>query len=650
MRSNRKSLFWRNIYLVLILRLLLVFGLYLLTRFLFYVFNQSLFADVDAKYMMELMCLGVRFDASAIAYTNLLVILMHIIPFKYRYNDMYQKMLSVLFYTINGIAISLNIIDIAFYRFTLRRTTSSVFQEFENESATEFIRFIWEYWYLSLITVAVVLLLIFINRRIKVQRSTFKMNSYLHMGVGLLLMAVIGYSTVGAMRGGFISGVQPINLVSAGVDVRKPEHRSIVLNTPFSLIRSIGENRLPLKDYYNDAELKEFFCPIQQTKTDSASLFNKFAGRNVVVIIWESLHREWVGVLNKEIDGYKGYTPFVDSLSTHSYLFARAYANGRKSIDAPPAIFSGIPSSETSFVLSHYTSNNISSLASILNKRGYNTAFYHGAANGSMRINTYINHAEFDNYFGLDEYDNMDDHDGHWGIWDEEYLQYTASELNKLSQPFMTSVFTLSSHDPFKLPDAYIGKFPKGQLPIHQSIEYTDYALSQFFETASQQDWFNNTLFVITADHSIDGWLPEYKTSEGAFAIPILFYAPSSDLVGYNDSTVVQHTDIMPTLLSMLGVEDKYVAFGNNMFDKNSPHFAFNYFNGSYQLIEDEWILQFTNEKTTGFYNVIEDRLLQYNLVDKHFAEQLIMERRIKALIQQYNNRMIDNDLVVVED
>lgn len=650
MRIDRKSSLWGNIYIVLVLRLLLVFGLYTITRLLFYAFNQSLFADIEVKYMLELMWRGVKFDASAIAYTNLVVILMHIIPFKFRYNKMYQKVLSILFYTINTVGITLNMADVVYYRFTLRRTTSGVFQEFENEGGTAFLHFIWTYWYVTFIVVALVVLMIWMNKKIKVQRPNLKMGTYLYSSIGVLLMALIGYYTVGAMRGGYTSGLRPINLLSAAQYVRKPEHRSIVLNTPFALIRTIGIDRLPRKDYFDNEELKEIFYVEQQVKNDSSSLFNKFAGRNVMVIIWESFHKEWVGALNKDMEGYSGYTPFIDSLSTQGFLFARAYANGRKSVDASPAIFAGIPSSENPFVLSHYSSNTVNSLPSILKKSGYSSAFYHGAINGSMGFDTFINQARFDKYFGLDEYDKKEDHDGHWGIWDELYLQYTAQELGKLPQPFLASAFTLTSHSPYKIPEVYEGQFPKGNLPIHQCIGYTDYSVRKFFETASQQDWFNNTLFIITADHAVDGYLPEYKTAEGAFTIPILFYAPDSDLVGYNDSTVVQHTDIMPTLLSMLGVKDEFVAFGNNMFSKDSSHFAYNYYNGAYQLIEGNWLLQFMNEQTTGFYNIVEDRLMKHNLVDKHPAEQLLMERRIKALIQQYNNRMIDNELTPHKD
>lgn len=240
------------------MRLLLVFAFYTITRFLFYLFNQSLFTDIDAMYLMELMWRGIRFDASAIAYTNILVILMHIIPFKFRYNAGYQKAVSIVYYVVNTVAITLNMGDIAYYPFTLRRTTTGVFQEFENESASDFIHFIWDYWYVSFIVVVFVILLIWVNKRIKVQRASLRLNNYLYVLVGMLLMGFVSLFTVGAMRGGFTKGLRPINIVSAGQHIRKPEHRAIILNTPFALIRTIGTNRLPRKDYYDDVEQNRY--------------------------------------------------------------------------------------------------------------------------------------------------------------------------------------------------------------------------------------------------------------------------------------------------------------------------------------------------------------------------------------------------------
>lgn len=644
MRIKRNSSHWGNIYVVLALRLLLVFAFYTITRWLFYVLNQSLFADMEIGYLIKLMYHGLRFDASAIAYTNSLMILMHIIPFRFRYNKVYQKIISIIFYVVNAIGITLNLIDVVYYRFTLKRTTTGVFQEFENENPTGFFSFIWDYWYISLIVIALVLLMIWSYRKIKVEQSFMRLRNYIYYPLGLAVMAIIGYYTVGAMRGGYTPGTRPITLSNAAEFVRKPEHRSIVLNTPFSIIRTIGKTRLARKEYFGKEELNEIFY-VKQQVTDSTTLFNRFEGRNVVLIIWESFSKEWVGSLNQDIEGYTGYTPFIDSLINESYTFTRGYANGRKSIDALPSIIAGIPSSETPFVLSHYSGNEINSLASLLKPKGYYSAFYHGAPNGSMGFSAFMQQAGFDSYLGMTEYGDKKDFDGHWGIWDEPFLQYMAKDINNLPQPFLASVFTLSSHHPYRIPSEYDDVFPKGHIPIHEGVGYSDNALRNFFATASQQEWFDNTLFIITADHAVDGHLPEYKTAEGAFTIPVMFYAPGDDFVGLNDSTVVQQTDIIPTLMSMLGVKEQFISFGNNMFDPEAPHFAYNYFNGAHQLVEGKWMLQFMNELTIGFYNVEEDRSMKNNLVGKYPIEQAAMERRLKALIQQYNNRLIDNEL-----
>lgn len=647
MINIRKPSLWSNIYVVLFLRLLLVFALYTITRFLFYVLNPSLFADMGAGYLLSLMYRGLKFDASAIAYTNILVILMHILPFRFRYNQVYQKVVSIIFYIVNTIGITLNMVDVVYYRYTMKRTTTGVFQEFENENPTNFLSFIWDYWYITLIVIALVVLMVWIYRKIRVERGDMKLRNYIYYPLALILMSIIGYYTVGAMRGGYTAGTRPITLSNAAEFVRKPEHRAIVLNTPFSIIRTIGKTRLERKEYFDTAELNTIFDAQQQSKADSTTLFNKFEGRNVVLIIWESFSKEWVGSLNKDIEGYAGYTPFIDSLVNHSYVFTRGYANGRKSIDALPSIIAGIPSSETPFVLSHYSGNKINSIASVLKKKQYNSAFFHGAPNGSMGFSAFMQQAGFDSYIGMTEYNNKKDFDGNWGIWDEPFLQYMAKEINNLKQPFISSVFTLSSHHPYKLPSEYENVFPKGDIPIHQGVGYSDNALRKFFATASKQDWFDNTLFVITADHAVDGHLKEYKTAAGAFSIPVIFYAPGLDFVGLNDTTVVQQTDIMPTVLSMLGVEDKFVAFGNNMFDPASPHFAYNFYNGAHQLVEGEWMLQYMNDSTIALYNVVEDRFMNNNVVGKHPVVQQAMERRIKALIQQYNNRLIDNELAL---
>lgn len=638
-----------NIYSVLLLRILLVYGIYTATRMLFYLYNLKLFADVTFPELLRMLVGGLKFDTSAIIYTNILVIALHILPFRFRYAYWYQQIIKYVFYVVNILAIVVNMSDSVYYRFTMRRTTTSVFTEFKNEQngAGLFFRFIWDYWYVTLSVLLLSVLLVFLYRRIRLGQPS-KGKWYVYYPVNVVLSVLVGVLCVGGMRGGFAHSTRPITLSNAAEYINKPEHRGIVLNTPFSLIRTIGKTTLQKKDYFSASELKEVFTTEYLASVDSTGHFGMLRGRNVVVILLESFSREYVGVFNRNLSGYRGgYTPFLDSLAQDAYLFEQAFANGRKSIDAMPSALASVPGMETPFVLSHYSGNKLNSPASLLSAEGYRTAFFHGAPNGSMGFNAFVKQAGYQEYYGKDEYDNNADFDGMWGIWDEPFLSYMADVLNGFPQPFVSAVFTLSSHHPFRVPEQYEGKFPKGNLPVHQCVGYTDNALRHFFQKASAMPWFKNTLFIITADHSSVNFEEAYNTTLGAFAVPMMVYAPGSGLRGYNDSTVVSQCDILPTVMSLLGYDKPFVAFGHNMFAPGEPHFAVN-FNNAFQLTEGDYILQFADEKVTALYNFKTDPMLRNNLSGGQLPEvEKRLERKMKAVIQQYNDGMLENKLAL---
>ncbi len=645
--TNLRDLLFKNIYTVLFWRLTILFVIYTVMRLLFYALNYQLLGAIPIDDFLRILRGGYRFDKTAILYLNIIVILMHVIPFHFRYNATYQKIIKYIFLVVNAVGIIINLGDIVYYRFTLRRTTMSVLKEFENESILNFSHFIWDYWYITLLSIALIFLLIWIYGKTQVKRPSVHHPWYVYYPVGIVLMVFIGYQTVGGLRGGWTAGTRPITLSNATAYINKPEHRAVVLNTPFALIRTIGKAVLKQKKYFKENEAAKIF-PTQQQINPRSTYFSRFKGRNVVIIIWESFAREWVGGLNTHIADYKGFTPFIDSLIKESYVFKNAFANGRKSIDAIPSILASIPALETPFILSNYSGNSINSLASILREDGYYSAFFHGAPNGSMGFDAFVKQAHFDDYFGMTEYNNDSDFDGNWGIWDEPFLQFMAEKINSFPQPFLASVFTLSSHEPFKVPAQYEGVFPKGVVPNHQCVGYTDNSLKLFFEKASKQEWFGNTLFVITADHSSNGYLPEYKNAIGAFAVPLLFYAPNDNFTAFDDSQVVQQCDVMPSVLSLLGKETPFISFGNNVFDKDSPHFAINYFNGAFQIFQEDYLLQFANEASTNFYNFKEDIFLKENVLHKENTDkQKEMETLLKSYIQQFNHRQLTNSLRV---
>jgi phosphoglycerol transferase MdoB-like AlkP superfamily enzyme len=364
-----------------------------------------------------------------------------------------------------------------------------------------------------------------------------------------------------------------------------------------------------------------------------------------VVFILESFARPHIGAMNRHIEGHTGYTPFLDSLVTQGHACINAYANGRKSIDALPSVLGSIPSLTEPFVLLPYALNHIEGLGSVLGQKGYHTSFFHGAPNGSMGLDAVSKMLGFEHYYGKNEYNRDADYDGVWGIWDEPFLQFFAQTLGTFPQPFVSSVFTVSSHHPYKSHPSYKEVFPKGPEPVQECIGYTDMALRRFFEVAVAQEWFSNTLFVFTADHSL--WsegVPEYQNSLGSMAVPVLYYFPGV-IAPKTDAQPTQQIDILPTILSYLGYESSFFGFGRSIFDANTQPFAVHY-TGDYQLVRSGYLLLFDGDEAAGFYNLSHDPTLQHNLVKEKTPEETAPELLfIKAFIQQYNNRLLDDEM-----
>ena len=350
--------------------------------------------------------------------------------------------------------------------------------------------------------------------------------------------------------------------------------------------------------------------------------------------------------------------PFIDSLLHKSLSFEYSFANGRISMDAMPSILSGLPMMVESIFLTPASLNDVDGISSILDREGYSTAFFHGGHNISMGFSAYAHSIGYKQYYGLDEYcqspkyGGMDDFDGKWAIWDEPFLQFTLDNIGEMKQPFLATVFTASSHHPYNVPEQYRDSLvDEGGQPIHKCVRYTDMALRRFFERASHEPWYNNTIFVLVADHTNQSSHDVYKTDLGLYSIPIIFFTPDGSLLPLHDEAVIaQQTDITPTLLHLLGYNKPYLAFGEDLLGYNGDDvkktWAFNYNAGIYQLVRGDLLLQFDGTKTTAVYRFKTDPLLKENLVGR-LPEQQEMELFLKALIQQYMSRMNENRLTV---
>jgi phosphoglycerol transferase MdoB-like AlkP superfamily enzyme len=612
--------------------LIAIFAFYI-TNWFFFLFNYKTFSDIPFISFIKVTIVSLRFILSSVATLWLPFTLFIFFPFSFK-ESIQKKIADFLYLTPLGASIILNSIDWAYYQFTAKRTGAELFYTsgLKNDILRLMPRFTYDYWYIFLLVILLLIFFIWINKKANLYYPLLNTSSAPIVKWALFII-ILGINII-AIRGG--TQLRPIKPITAGI-YTQPAYIPLVLNTPFCIIKSLDDKLLEKKNYFtNEDELKKYINPIKIFNGNGLT-----TNPNVVIIILESFSKEYMGYGGV----FKGYTPFLDSLLNKSWFFPNALANGKRSIEGIPAILGGIPSiSETPYISSNYSSNIIDALPKMLNSKGYNSAFFHGGHNGTMGFDYFAKLSGFDKYFGFNEYNGMlTDKDGNWGIYDEPFLNFFAEKLNSFKQPFFASLFTLSSHHPFKLPDnfTYNGPTPCAH-PILKTIYYTDYALKKFFDSVQNKPWFKNTLFIITADHTGPDLTPSYGTMAGIYKIPIAFYMPQFIKPNY-DNRIMQQIDIVPTVLQLIGFKGKSYCLGSNMADTTTKGFAINYLLNTYQYFTDSLLFHFYNEKPLRLLNYFNDTLLQKNLLTNYPERAKELELKTKAFIQTYHNDLINN-------
>ena len=640
---------------VMSVNFLLLMAIYMLSRWVFFYMNKSSFPDVTFHDMMTICLGGLRFDISALCYLNMLCIMMQFLPIKIRDTVWYQRIVKILFIVINAIGIAANSADIVYFEFGGRRTTFTIFSEFGGESNldTIFLNSItnyWLVWVFGIAMIAIIALLYYNPIKQDRPKSTYPTNK-VYYTIHTIVFLIAGILVAGGARGGLKLKMHPLRQDSAELYCKKPLEAAIVLNTPFTLITTAHKTGYKDPGFFAKEELDSIFNPIKNMHPKGGEM-NRM---NVVVFLMESFSMEYTGFFNKDKDGgnYQGYTPFLDSLLSQSYSFEYGFANGMRSVDCMPASFAGIPRYFDPFCYFIYSNNALQGLPAMLKEEGYTTAFFHGAPNTTLGFKSFTNSIGFETYYGMDEYEHKEDFDGTWAIFDEPYLQYFARESDRIAnegQPFFLTVFTASSHEPFTIPEEHKGTFTRGDIPMHKSISYADYSIQQYFEQVKDKSWFNNTIFVFTADHCGVSYRDDYNNEMGRFLIPIFFYTPGGQLpVMYDTTRLIQQTDITPTLLGLLNYQKPFFSFGKDVFDEseNYVNYVFNDRNGNSMYYLDDLMIEYSGNQLIGIYEYKKDFSLKSNLLDKksQFFQVPFMQQQMEAIIQQYITRMKDNNL-----
>lgn len=633
--------------------LLLAYLAYFTCRVIYLAENWNTFSGGLSALLENDVCWGCfKFDTSAIIYTHALYALILLLPLHYKEGKLIHKIAKWYFVIINSLAVVLNLADAVYFQYTGRRTTASVFQEFSNENnlGNVFGAEILNHWYLFVAGILLILCLCYLyvepKGELSIRTRRRKIVYYLVQTLSLALFVPLA---IAGMRGGFTKAVRPITISNANQYVNRPIESALVLNTPFSIIRSVGKNAFKNPKYFSREEMEQHYSPIHLP--DSNIQPKK---KNVVILIMESFAREYIGFYNT----YKGYTEFTDSLLSKSLTFEYTFSNGRKSIDGMPSILSGIPRFNEPFFVTPAAMNEVSGIAGELGSWGYSTGFFHGAENGSMGFEAFARKTGYKEYFGRTEYDADErfqgekDFDGTWAIWDEPFMQFYALKMSEMKQPFCTTIFTASSHHPYHVPEQYKDLFkdePGDDNPLHKCIRYVDLCLKRFFETARKHPWYENTVFVLTADHTNLISEAAYQTDLGLYSVPILFFDPSGEMETGKKDGIAQQTDIMPTLLNYLGYGKPYVAFGKDLLHTDaSETWAVSQENGVYQYTQGNYVLQMTEDgNVKAIYDFKKDWFMKQNLLGKTGSTEKDMQKTLKALIQDYMIRMTEDKLTV---
>lgn len=597
-------------------------------RLLFLLLNRGSFMDPPLSAFIG----GLRFDASAIAWLFLpWTVSMLVMPTT---KGWLHKLQVGLFHLSTVICFFLNCTDLEYYKFTLKRSTADLFGIAGGGDDLAHLApvFAKDYWYIVLIFLASIAVA-HLGYRYAARRWPETAKPW--WGWRICLVGLTALCSRGGVQ------YMPLAVLDASA-YAPPAYMPLVLNTPFTVMTSIGKPVIVERTFMPQADADRFW-PVKHHYGQSKLVPGT---PNVVVIILESFSATYSHVLN---GGREGYMPFLDSLMTNGLYYTQAHANGRRSIDGLPAIVASMPKMmEEAFITSPYADAPFTSLPNVLAAKGYGTSFYHGGHNGTMGFDAFARSAGYQRYSGRDEYPNEGDNDGVWGIRDEPYLQFWAQELNKEQQPFFSTLFTLSSHHPYQLAPKDAERFKGGVLTIHPTLKYADNALREFFNSASRMPWFKNTLFVITADHTAD--LERNGEQSGSaydFWIPLVYYMPGV-IAPMADVRTTQQIDILPTVLDLIGHDKPFFAFGSSTLRMERPPAAVNQGNATWLIVTPRVQLRSDGDRILWHDGIGSSWKPEEKTVPNAF-DLMTAHTQLQAAIQQFNTHLIERDMVVKE-
>lgn len=627
-------------FLSLLLKsLLLLYILMAAMRLILYLYNYNSFAGIGGGELAYIFFAALRFDTVSILYVNSLFILWHLWPTVWRASAWHARIGRWLYVAANTAMITVELGDVAYYPYAFRRVTRSDL-EMQQDFFAMLPAFLKEFWWMLLIVIITAILLWRAYNRFRAQVWTGEVSRFWRLKQGGLLLVAAGFAVVG-MRGGLQP--RPLTGLNAIEYVENISYAALPCNATLNLIHSAQQRTLLPVAYFDSAQLAQY-QPITRYNPDGRAQ-KKY---NIVLIIVESFGKEYISHFNKDLPIH---TPYIDSLCARGLLFTQAQANGTRSTQGVVAITSGLPAlMQDPFMFSAFAQNKLGALPNYLSKIGYKSAFFHGGQNGTMNFDAYAKTIGYTEYHGKNEYDKAFpdsakvNFDGDWGVYDWPFFRYTVEKISALDTPFFASYFTIAPHHPFHVPADFAAAYAD-EKPMYRAIRYADESLRVFFEAAEKQPWYDNTLFIITADHIGAAISPAAAMRPLRYQIPIVFFHPTDTNFQRRQSPqLAQQIDILPTTLRFLGYPFAFDAFGRDLLQPQIfENFSYTYDNGLYQIMDTAFALLFDGERAIALFDYRRDTFLMDNYLEQYPDKVKYLENQLKARIQAHHHGYLHN-------
>ena len=640
--KNLKTYFWNIIpkpLLISVAGLVYLLFCYELLRLGFLIANRQYFAGVPAGQVLWAFVYGLRFDLSALLMLNGVILLLYNLPgFPGRF-QWYSKIMLALFWLVNIPGFIVNLTDYGYYGFTQRRLMFELFA-MPRETMDMVPSLVRGYWPLFLLLALLTGLFIYSSLKLfsRLDKKTpYKFNLFTEL---LNIVLIIGLAVLG-IRGGLQS--KPIRQNHAFFS----ENRAagyLALNSTFTVLRSLSQPRLAAYQFMPRERAQNLVEAMlrdpNETMSDREYPFLRHKQfpvpekrLNLVIFIMESWSAGQIGATS----GAPSATPFFDSLAGQGMLFNNFMANSQRSLEAVPAILTSIPAfyNNHSFIGSRAEMNRVMGLGQILLKRGYITSFHHGAKVGSMGFDAYARTAGFLKYYGREDFPGLADslQDGTWGVYDEEFFLHALSKMNGFNTPFASVIFSLSPHDPLKIPsyrEALFAEY-KDDDKFRRALRYSDHSLRIFFERARKEGWYENTAFIITGDHPYHSMRNSFAS---IFQVPLLIYCPGRVKPEVR-AGIGSQVDILPTVLDLFSLSNTHASMGSSLLSGKREHYAVVRHGAEFAVFDNEMALISDLEKVNGLYDYRNDWAFKADLQTARPEEARKLFEYLRAYIQQ---------------